>query len=110
MSSPLTKACYHLNIARQYLELFRIECKQGAKNQAGTWVNKAVFLENDIMNALTAKSRDQYRDEIMKGDPLVFDSIFEKLLAMSLEQRETMEYVCSEVLKGETIQVEQVNQ
>ncbi len=109
-SKSLTKASYHISIAKHYLEGFKLDCKQAGKQQAGSWVNKITFLENDILNALTPESREKFRQEIKQGDTLFFDSVFDWMLALTPEQREVIEEVVKRVAKGESLNVEYVNQ
>jgi DNA-binding MarR family transcriptional regulator len=99
-----------ISIAKQYMEVFKLECKQGAKNHAMSWVNKLKFLEDDILSAITPESRERFRQEIKQGDTLFFDSMFELLIHLTPEQRETIEEVVKRVAKGESLNVEYVNQ
>lgn len=102
----LTKAIYYAGIAKKFFEGFRDECKQDAKRQANLWVNKIEFILSDVYSALTPAARELYLDELKNGDVLFLPSMSEKLLRMSPEQREFVELMCVQILRGEKIEVE----
>ncbi len=105
MSEALTKGCYHIAIAKQYLEGFRGDCKQEGKRQADLWVNKADFLLRDVFSRLTPKGRELFEQEILRGDILFFENISEMILRLSPDQREALEELLLAMSKGETIKV-----
>lgn len=104
MSQSLTKGAYHINIAKQYLEAFSVECRQSAKNMANAWVQKLAWLENDIYRSLTPEGQQLFKEEIKNGDTLFFEGLSENLLRMTPDQRELMERISEALLKGEMIE------
>jgi len=106
MSSVLTKGIYHLNIALEYFTVFKVECKQEAKYQAGTWIKRIEWLNNDIYSALTPEAKQLFNEEIKKGDLLFHENLSENILRMNPEQRELIEKIAEGILKGEIIEYE----
>ncbi len=104
-TESITKAIYHLGISKQFFEAFRDSCRLDAKRQAGLWVGKVDFVLSDVYAALTPKARELYHEEIKNGDVLFLPSLSEKLLRMTPEQREFVELMCVQVLRGEKIEV-----
>lgn len=100
----LTKGLFHVAIAKQYFEGFKLSCKQSGKHQAGVWVNKLSFLESDVYSALTPESRDQFIKEIKTADVLVYEEIFRLTLLMNNDQRELLERLATAIVKGEAIE------
>lgn len=105
MSESLTKGCYHIAIAKQYFELFELDCKQEAKRQARLWIGKTDFLLNDVYSRLTPKGRELFQSEILRGDTLFFENISEMILRLDPDQRDALEQVLTAMSKGETIKV-----
>ena len=105
MSEVLTKGCYHIAIAKQYLEAFEVECRKEAKRQAKLWVGKVDFLLNDVYSRLTPKGRELFKEEILRGDTLFFENISEMILKLNPDQREALEQLLTAMMKGETIKV-----
>lgn len=103
-SELLTKGCYHLSMAKEYFDGFKLECKLSAKKQASSWVNKIQWIENDVFNALTPKSRELFKEEIKNGDILFFANLSENILMMTPKQRELIESISENILKGEIIE------
>lgn len=102
-TESLTKAIYHLELSRQFMEDFKRTCKQEAKAQANTWLNKLSFVKQDVYCSLTEKSRELFQEEINKGDVLFTTAISEKWIRMTQEQRELFELAADGILRNELI-------
>ena|SRR6478735_8040679 len=100
----LTKGLFHVAIAKNYFEAFKIVCKQSGKQQAGMWLTKLNFLESDVYSAMTPESRDQFIKEIRGTDVLVYEEVFRLTLMMDNEQRELFERLGTAIVNGELIE------
>ena len=108
-TESLTKALYHLSLAKEYLEDFKRTCRMEARRQAGLWVGKLDFTQQDIYSALTPRSRELYHEELKSGDLLFTQSISEKWIRMTSEQRDTLEMAADGILLGQ-FTIEKVNE
>lgn len=103
-SELITKACYHIAIAKQYLEGFKLETRQQAKYQASLWVRQVEQVEKSIYLSLTPESKILFNKEILEGDLLFLPNMSELILKMNNEQRELIERLAEGILKGEIIE------
>lgn len=103
----LTKALFHVAIAKQYFESFKVTCKQSGKQQAATWLNKINFLESDVYSSMTPESRDKFLKEIRGTDVLTYEEVFRLTLMMTQEERELFERLGTAITKGEIIEYQE---
>jgi len=96
---PLTKALFHLNLSKTYLEAFHIECKQQAKNNVNGWVRKVKSCLNDIYTSLTPSSRDAYMNQLVAKDPLFLPNLTALALQMNEDNRDKLEDYAIKLLK-----------
>jgi hypothetical protein len=105
----LTAAAYHLRYGYDYLLDFKRESYGHGKRQADNWATRSQVLLRDIFDALTPESKEIFERELLKGDVLFYSAITEKLMQMNEHQREKMEYLADEILKGEDVTIEYIN-
>jgi hypothetical protein len=105
-TESLTKGVYYLKCAIEFVEDFKRSCLVQARGDAMVWVNKLNWVLNDIYSALTPESRERFKKEIAYGDVFYFPEMSQKLLQMTPAQREMMEMIAGEILKGEEIKIE----
>jgi uncharacterized protein len=96
---PLTKALFHLNLSKTYLEAFHIECKQQAKQNVNSWVRKVTSCLNDIYCSLTPNSREAYMNQLVKKDPLFLPQLTCLALQMNDDNRDKLEDYAIKLLK-----------
>lgn len=89
---------FHLAISKQYLESFRASCRETAKNQAQSWINKLSFTQRDIYSALTKESREHFEREIHQCDLIQYEYVFETLLKLDPKQRDKLESYVEELI------------
>mgnify|MGYP000039933339 CR=1 FL=1 len=107
-TESLTKACYHLKLSKEYMDDFYRGCRQEAKNRASGWVNRLNFVITDVRAALTPEARERFDQEITTGDILFTQSISEKWIQLTPQQRELLETMAEAMIKGEEIVFEKV--
>lgn len=100
MSQEITRALHSISVAKLYLEDF-INEYPAYKTRANSWINRLSFVSLDALSILTQESRDIYRQQIVKGDPLLFEHVFQLLAKMTPEQRSLIEKSAEALLKGE---------
>ena len=96
---PLTKALFHLNLSKTYLEGFKVECKLEAKNNVGNWVRKVSSCLNDIYCSLTPSSREAYMNQLVSKDPLFLPNLTALALQMNEDNRDKLEDFATKLLK-----------
>jgi hypothetical protein len=96
---PLTKALFHLNLSKTYLEGFHVECKQSAKNNVNSWLRKVKSCLNDIYTSLTPNSRDAYLNQLVAKDPLFLPQLTCLALQMNESNRDKLEDYAIKLLK-----------
>lgn len=108
----LTTACYFLNIAKQMFEAAARDASFSRKEVVGGYVRRMKFIEDDILSKISDdENRALFRKEITasEADTLLFGNIVLCALAMTPEQRETLERLVDAIRKGEAIEIENLN-
>jgi len=106
MSQEITRALHSISVAKLYLEDF-INEYPSLTRKANQWINKLSFVSHDCLSVLTQESREIYRQQIEKGDPLLFEHVFQLLAKMTPSQRSLIEKAAEALLKDELEIVEQ---
>ena len=106
----LAKALHHINIAKDYFEVVKIETHSSLKNMFNGYINKCNFILNDINSQLGNDTRLIFKEEM--SDSLSFDHIHNQLIMLSNEQRGYIEQIVDEMVKGAviTIKIENKNE
>lgn len=106
----LAKALHHINIAKDYFEVVKIEAHSSLKNMFNGYINKCNFILNDINSKLGDDTRLIFKEEM--SDSLSFDHIHNQLIMLSNEQRGYIEQIVDEMVKGAviTIKIENKNE
>jgi hypothetical protein len=112
MSSSIVAGIHHLKLAAEYFDDF---CRQ-QPNTSGArlfklYRQKVEWIKNDLLThpAMTHQVREGIRKE-WESDVLGIMDINEKLHLLNPEQREALEYVIEQILKGETLKVEHIKE
>lgn len=106
--SSIMSAIHHLKIAREFMDDFVRSHDRYARGTVkfGEYSRKINWILNDM--ATYPHFRQEVRDAMimeLKSDPFAFMSIMEKVALLSPEQRQTLEEVAEQVLKGDEIHV-----
>ena len=99
----LAKGLHHINIAKQYLEDFKMGCTGELKNAFNGYVNRCNWILNDILNRLGPSSRNIYKEEM--SDSLSLDSINDKLMILDNAQRIEIEELLEAITKGKKVTI-----
>lgn len=102
------RAFYHLGMAKEYFEdEMRERPTKVSGDVAKKYRNKIDWIINDFITdvRLPKEGQMQFKREL-NGDLMFFESISQKSLQLSEEQRRVIETVIDCVLKGEKITVE----
>lgn len=102
----IAKALHHVSIAKQYFETAALDYKQGAKQIMNLHASKMEYTITDITGRLSDESRKHFNDALLKGDTLFYDDIGEKLMHLTEKQREVIQLIVDEMIKGEEISFE----
>lgn len=105
-NESITAALYHLNLAYEYMGVFKLDCADGAKGRAINWERKLKWVLDDIFASLEPKSRELYRQEILQGDPIFIGAMAQHLLTMTPEQRDQIEKIAEGIAGGKISQLE----
>lgn len=110
--SNIISSVHALRQAKEYWEDFNREHpdSKGAKLFA-VYKKKIEWIVNDLIThpVLTERIREGVKQE-WNSDVFAVDAITEKVALLNPEQREGLEYIIDEMLKGETIKVEHVKE
>lgn len=101
-SRSMTRALYSIYTAKQYLQDIIIDFPY-IKRRVNQWINKLDFVLEDSKVILTEESRECFKRELVKGDPIQIENIFNLLCDMTPAQRSLMEKAAESLLKGELI-------
>ncbi len=101
----LAKALYHISIGKKYFEMIMVDKSYNAKMIFQQYVNKCDWIERNIYDRLKDETRAMYKESIIKGDTVFFDSCSEKLLLISESQKQAIEQILDSIIKGETIEI-----
>lgn len=104
-TESLTKATYHIGLAKIFMEDFHRSCRMEARRQASMWGGKLNFLMTDIRSSITSESRERLDEELIHGDLLFTVSISEKWIQLSPEQREFIEKISEAFIRGEEVKI-----
>ena len=100
----LAKGLYHIQIAKEYYEMLRLDAKYSAKDFLNNWINKLEFLTNDVLTRLSKENAEWFRNEVVKGDNIFFDAVAEKLMHLNPEQKSQIELIINAMVSGEKIE------
>src|SRR5579885_2290138 len=99
----LAKGFYNIHKAIQYFDSVKSSENIGsnAKHFLGNIIHRLNWCMNEINSKLGDIGREEFRKEITNGDTIQFDNVFDEMIAMSAEQRNTLELVAVAIRKGE---------
>lgn len=100
---------HYVRVAEYYFDYFATREKLNAKARVRKYARSLDFIVNDILSHIAdPEVREEFRQQVKKVDSVSFAAIMDKLLYLTDEQRETIELMLDEILKGETITIEKV--
>lgn len=99
----LGKGLNHIKCAKEYFEDLRMSTKGSVKNIFNNFILKCDWMINNISDRLTEESREVLKEELK--DTLVFDSINDKLIHLTNEQRMFIEDILDSMIKGEEVKI-----
>lgn len=99
----LAKGLHHVNIAKQYFEDIKITSKGTIKNTFTGYVQKCDYIINDVYDRLSEKTRKFYKEEM--SDSLGIDHITDQLMRLDVEQRQQIEDIINNVVKGKRVKI-----
>lgn len=106
-NNSLRKAFYHLKMAGEYFEdVSRESPNTLAGKLSKIYTRRVKWMENDFKAnpQLPRFATEDFKKDI-NGDILFHESISQKCLQLSVSQKESLEQLIDELLKGETINV-----
>lgn len=99
----LAKGLHHINLAKQYFEDVRIGTSRELKAIFNNYINKCDWIITDVKARVNDECREVLKSDM--SDPLVFDSISDKLVYINNEQRLFIENLLDAMVKGEEIKM-----
>lgn len=99
----LAKSLHHINIAKQFLEDVKLSTTGEVKFIFNQYIQKCDWILNDMKSRLNDESRIILSKEL--EDSLSFDSINDKLIYLDNDQRNMVEDIISEMIKGQEIKI-----
>ena len=99
----LAKALQYVNIAKQYFEDVKFGTGKDVKNIFNRYIDKCDWIIRDVKDRLSDDSREQLISEL--EDSLIFDSITDKLIYLSQDQRNFVEDLLDSMIKGEDVKI-----
>ena len=110
-ASNIISSIHALRQAKEYWEDFQRTCpgSKGAK-LFEVYIKKVDWIATDLIThpVLPEAVREGIKKE-WNSDVFAVDAITEKIAMLTPEQREGLEYVIEEIMKGETIKVEHIS-
>lgn len=98
----LTRGMYHLRTARDYLDVFKIDCNQNGKVMVNGWINKINYILSNVRVVIREENRNYFDKEIMNpNDILFFGSIADKFFHLTDQQRLLIEDLVDSFIRGE---------
>lgn len=102
----LTQALFFNSIARQFFESAAYESTHNDKNIMNAYATKCKVIEDHVMTyQRNDKALAHFRKELKKGDTMLFGNIFDMLLCMNEDQRETVELLITAIKNGEILEI-----
>ena len=102
-NTNILKACYHLRLAMDYLEVTAIELKAEPKYLLKNKIKKIEVVLKDFKHNMSQESAEIFEKEVEKGDVLFFSQMGELLINLSQPERETIELIATAMVNGEQI-------
>jgi hypothetical protein len=99
----LAKGLHHINIAKQYFEDVKIGCTGDLKNTFNGYINKCDYILNNVFDKLGEETRNVYKKEL--SDSLGLDAINDQLMVLNNEQRDQIEDILNNIVKGKKVKV-----
>lgn len=99
----LAKGLQHTNIAKEYFEDLKRGTTGEVKNMFNSIVVKLDWIKNNIRDRISDESREVFNKEL--SDCLTFDSINDKLIRLTTEQRSLVETVIDSLISGEEVKI-----
>lgn len=99
----LAKAIHHLNIAKDYLEVVRIDCHSSIRHMFNGYISRCNFILNDFKDRLSEESKKIFKEEM--SDSLSFDHIHNQLIMLNNEQRGHVEEIVDALVKGKIVEI-----
>jgi hypothetical protein len=99
----LAKGLHHINLAKQYFEDVRIGTSKDLKAIFNNYINKCEWIITDVKTRVNDECREILKSDL--SDPLVFESITDKLVYINNEQRQFIESLLEAMVNGEEIKM-----
>jgi hypothetical protein len=110
MASEVIKFLHHLQRGKLNLEVFLIGCKNDrAKRKFSQYINKIDWIIKDLKTepGITRELSDAI-DLEFNSDVFLIDAVNEKLLLLTPYERDILENILDEIIKGEQIKIEYI--
>jgi dGTP triphosphohydrolase len=99
----LAKGLQHTNIAKEYFEDLHRNTSKEVKLMFSQFVNKCDWIIKNIRDRIGDESRVILKSEL--SDSLAFDSINDKLIKLTTQQRSLVETVIDSFINGEEFEI-----
>lgn len=99
----LAKGLQHTNIAKEYFEDLQRNTSKEVKQMFSHFVNKCDWIIKNIRDRIGDESRTVLNSEL--SDSLAFDSINDKLIKLTTQQRSLVETVIDSFINGEEVEI-----
>jgi len=99
----LGKGLNHVKCAKEYFEDLKLSTSGSVKNIFNNFVLKCDWMIANISDRLSEESREILKEEMK--DVLYFDSINDKLIHLTNEQRVFIEDILESMIKGEEVKI-----
>lgn len=100
----LLSALHSISSAKVNFECLKMEVKNEFKNTLNGFIQRCDYIINNVVTRLPQESKEEIKKDL--SESIQIDNIKLLLSQMTLEQRDIIEKLCEEVLKGEKIIVE----
>ena len=99
----LAKGLHHINIAKMYFEDLKISTAQEVRYIFIQYIQKCDWIIKNLYDRLNDTSRTELKKEL--DDSILFEAIYDKLILLDKDQRELVENIMDNLIKGEKIEV-----
>ncbi len=99
----LAKGIYSMQKAKEYFQSVKSShnIAPHAKGFLGAMLNKIGWCLTEMKLKLNPAELKVFNAEVITGDSILFDAVFDEMIRMSPEQRDLMEQVAIGIRKGE---------
>ena len=111
MASEIVKFIHHLQRAKLSLEVFLLGTfNDGAKRKFSQYVKKIDWIITDLKTEPGVdRTLSDAIDLEFNSDVFLLDAVSEKMLLLTPNERDILENIVDEIIKGEEIQIEYLN-